>query len=150
MCGASKLSDRHIDHKDAIGEHVTVQANKYGQGALVPKGETVESCTACLRGDQQPITIAGIPEAVRKEYGFKDDVVVGRFIEIDTPDHRTARDLVAFDQTNIPPVDLADLQGAHVYIGVAVPGSEEYAELCNLAGIEQGGRAPAEKEPVAA
>ena len=130
MCGASKRARKIIDAE--VGDTYKVATNKYGQGAFVPIGETVEECVACVKGDTQMVTFAGIPVEVQKDYGVGPSAV-GRFIEVDLFDYRLARDMVDFGNHH-GQVDFAMLAGSHAHIGIANAGSGEYSKLVHLAG----------------
>ena len=120
MCGASKHAKRHIDAK--VGATYNVAVNAYGQGAFVPPGETVKSCTACLRGDSQKVTFHGLSAKLKHELGsiVKHGQVTGLFVEVDEKDDfEISRDQINFGNGII--VDFADFAGSIAYIGVMPP-----------------------------
>ena len=116
MCGSSKTAKRTISAKEK--ETYTVESNHYGQGAFVPHGETVESCIACVKGNTQMVTFSNLPKQISKELGSMvvDGKVVGRFIEVETGNHETSRDMIAFGKEL--EVDFVELVGATAYMGI--------------------------------
>jgi hypothetical protein len=115
------------------GDIYTVGANTHNQGAFVPDGATADTCVACVRGETQMVTFAGIPEDVRREYHIPV-VATGRFIEIDNHDFRLARDMVDFG-TDHGQIDFVRLKGAHAHIGAVATHHDGYHKLLRHAGI---------------
>ncbi len=116
MCGASKVSEKNIEA--VTGATYQVKANDYGHGAFVPKGETVQSCTACVRGHQQIVTFMNLPSDIKKELGKKiiNGAVVGRFVEVNTGNHHTSRDQIDCGDGII--LDFMRFAGSTAFIGV--------------------------------
>jgi len=116
MCGASKSASYVTEAHE--GEQYVVRVNDFGQGVFVPYGYDPADCVACVRGDTQMITFWNVPDRL---VGHLDSegFITGRFIEVDDPDYRLARDLVTLGEADAPTVvDLAEFAGSCAYIGV--------------------------------
>jgi hypothetical protein len=69
------------------------------------------------------VTFLGAKLELRQEFG---EVIVGRFVEVQTGDHQTSRDQIVIGGVVL---DFAEFVGASAYIGVLSPdalGTEEH------------------------